>query len=230
MRRTAHHGRARRGSHGLTLLELLIVIGILVLMIGIGVSSLSSIGTTQLRTQTNRLAAAMRYAYSRAVASGNYLRLVIDIDADRYWVEASEEPVFLSRDKRKEGLDPNAKDEDEDTDKKKRQGKHDEEAPATGKTAYAKDDIIPEIAMERGIGIDGVLTSNQEDVFRHGKAYIHFFPNGFVEPAMIYTTDGDSGFYTLSVHPWTGKVTSRVGKLDPDREFGRPADEEQEGR
>ena len=84
--------------------------------------------------------------------------------------------------------------------------------------------------VQNPVGIDGVLTSNQEDVFRSGKAYVHFFPNGQVEPTIIYTTDGDEAFNTLLVHPWTGRVERKAGKVDLGAEFGRPDDEEAEGR
>ncbi|MCA9558708.1 MAG: hypothetical protein KC583_09100 [Myxococcales bacterium] len=217
------HGRARRSSRGLTLLELIIVVGVLVLMMGVGISSLGQISSAQLRTQTNRLAAAMRYTYSRAVANGLYMRMVIDIDADKYWVEASTEPVFIGAEKRQEGVDPNAPPEDADD-------KAEEGVPLPDRPSFSKDELVPEVTMERGIGIDGVLTSNQEDVFRSGKAYVHFFPNGQVEPTIIYTTDGDEAFNTLLVHPWTGRVERKAGKVDPGAEFGRPDDEEAEGR
>ena len=84
--------------------------------------------------------------------------------------------------------------------------------------------------MQRGIGIDGVLTSGQVDVFESGVAYIHFFPNGFVEPALIYTTDGDGEYYTLIINPLTGKVGRQAGKMDPDATFGEPDRVEEEGR
>ena len=71
------------------------MIGILVLLLGIGASGLSNLSSTQLRTQTNRLAAALRYTYSRTVATGLYMRMVLDFEADAYEVQASAIPVFI---------------------------------------------------------------------------------------------------------------------------------------
>ncbi|MEZ4467519.1 MAG: hypothetical protein R3F43_24510 [bacterium] len=201
------------------------MLGVLVLMTGIGISSFGALKGTQLRTQTNRLAAAVRHTFNRAVATGLYMRLVVDIDADSYWVEASATPQFLSTEKLKEGEDAEA------AAREKAEKERDEDAPpAPSRERYQEDGVIPRVTMERGIGIDGVYTSGQDDVFRGGKAYVHFFPNGFVEPAMIYTTDGDEAFFTLIVQPLTGKVTRKPGKVDPDRDFGRPEREEEEGR
>ena len=84
--------------------------------------------------------------------------------------------------------------------------------------------------MTRGIGIDGVITSGREDVVSTGDISIHFFPSGFVEPAMIYTTDGSESFFTLVVNPMTGHVKRYAGRVDPDRKFGEPDRVEEEGR
>lgn len=206
-----------RFNRGITLLELLIVIGVIVLMMGIGISGLNRLSSVQLRTQTNRLAAAIRHAYNRAVAEGLYVRMSLYIDADRYSVEASSTPVFIDKD-RQETAEDEAKDQ---------RRLDDEDAPPPP-PKYAP--VIPDITMQQGIGIDGVLTSGQADVFESGVAYIHFFPNGFVEPALIYTTDGGGDYYTLIINPLTGKVRREAGKMDPDNSFGEPDRVEEEGR
>ncbi len=222
----------RRRQKGLTLLEILVVMGVLVLMMGVGINFLGQSKSTQLRIQTNRLAAAIRHAFNRSVTHGLYLRMTIDLEADAYWVDASAQPVFLKKEKRNEG----------DEDERKKDGQQadsvDTEKEAAGKgekarsrrSAYAEDGVIPKITMEKGIGISGVMTSGQEDEFTSGKAFIHFFPNGWVEPSMIYTTDGEETTYTLFVNPLTGKVSRKLGKIEADREFGEAEDVEDEGR
>lgn len=223
--------RSRR-LRGLTLLEVMIVLAVLILMTGIGFSTFGALKGTQLRTQTNKIAAAIRHTFNRSVATGLYMRMVVDVDGDAYWVEASEVPQFLMAEKRKEGEDDQGRDarEVEKEEEEARRARDDDAPPPPQRQRFQEDGVIQRVAMEKGIGIDGVYTSGQEDVFRSGKAYIHFFPNGFVEPSMIYTTDGEEAFFTLVVAPLTGKVTRRVGKVDPDRDFGRPEDEEEEGR
>jgi general secretion pathway protein H len=224
--------RHRRHTRGLTLLEVMIIIAVLVLMTGIGFSTFGALKGTQLRTQTNKIAAAVRHTFNRSVATGLYMRMVVDIDGDAYWVEASAVPQFLMVEKREEGDDDQGRDakEREKEEEAARRAQDDDAPPPPQRERFQEDGVIQRVALEKGIGIDGVYTSGQEDVFRSGKAYIHFFPNGFVEPSMIYTTDGEEAFFTLVVSPLTGKVTRRVGKVDPDRDFGRPEDEEEEGR
>ena len=225
-------GRRRRVEGGFTLLELIIVIGVLVLMIGIGVSSISNTGGFQLRTQTNKLSAAIRHTFNRSVTHGLYMRMVIDIDSDAYWVEASDRPIFLSRDKVEQG------DTEERAKKQAEEDKENERAaekaggikPKSRRAAYVEDGVIPKVTMEKGIGVGGVLAAGYAAEFRGGLAHIHFFPSGFVQPSIIYTTDGDEAFYTLEVQPLTGKVTRQAGKIDPPRYFGEPEDVEDETR
>lgn len=220
--------RARRlTQRAFTLIELVVVVGVLVLMIGLAINGLSGLSGTQLRTQTNTLAAAVRHTYSRSVALGLYMRMVFDLDGDSYWVEASDQPIFLRKGKRDVGDDPELNEAQLEAERKARE---DGEKPLTMRAKYMQEDVIPKVVMEQGIGLHGVLTTGQVDVFTSGKAYLHFFPNGFVEPAMIYTTDGDDAFETLIVSPLTGKVTRKFGKADPAREFGEPERIEEEGR
>ncbi len=224
--------RRRRGTRGLTLLEILIVIGVLVLMIGIGVSSVGASKGYQHRTQTNKLATAIRHTFNRSVTFGLYMRMVLDIDSDAYWVEASDKPVFLSKEKLDQGEAEErdrkiAEEEEEAREKAERKG---QQAPQSKRAKYVEDGVIPKVSMEKGIGISGVMAMGQDGEFGSGKAYLNFFPNGFVQPALIYTTDGDEAYLTLEVHPLTGKVTRHPGKLDPPRGFGEPADVEEERR
>jgi type II secretory pathway pseudopilin PulG len=203
-------------TRGITLLELLIVIAVLVLLMGVGVAGLDRISGTELRTQTNRLAAAIRHAYNRSVAEGLYVRLVLMPETDQYRVEASAERVFI---------DLQA---DEESEEKPDPRFEDDEKPQVKPPKFEL--LIPQIAMTRGIGIDGVLTSGREDIAQTGNVSILFFPSGFVQPAMIYTTDGKDSYFTLTISPMTGRVKRNAGRVDPDRNFGEPDLIEEEGR
>ena len=219
--------RRRRSQRAFTLLELVIVIGVLVLMIGIGVSSLSNTGGYQLRTQSNKLSAAIRHTYNRSVTHGLYMRMVIDIDSDAYWVEASDKPVFLSREKVEQG---DVEDQEKEAAEKAKDADGDGHKPQNRRARFQEDGVIPKVTMEKGIGVAGVLAMGYADEFTGGKAHINFFPNGFVQPAILYTTDGDEAFYTLEIQPMTGKVTQTPGKVDPPQHFGEPEDVQDERR
>lgn len=221
------HGQ-RQG--GFTLIEVLVVLVILVMVTGVGVSTVSSMSGTRLRGDANNLAAAIRFAYNRSVVHGLYMRMEIDLDSNSYKVEASDAPIFISKKK----IDMRDRDRQEEeaekqAEKEAREAER-EGRPVPKREQYIADGVIEPVTLEKGIKFAGVLTSAQEEIFENGKAYIHFFPNGYVEPSMIYMGDGEGTFTTLTVHPLTGKVTRKAGKIDPPREFGEPDRVEEEGR
>ena len=215
---------------GFTLLELLITIAIAAGLIGIAASTFTQVSNTELRVQSNRVATALRHSFGYAVSHGKYLRAVFDLENNSFWVEASSQAIFINKKKRAEGEDPNAitDKEQELIDEAKSDGRPN---PVT-KASFSKEDVIKEIKLEKGVKFKGIFTLNQEDVFSKGKAYIHFFPHGFVEPSMIYITNKDEedigGIFTLVLSPLTGKVVRKFGMIEPDRYFGLPDKSEEE--
>ena len=216
---------------GFTLLELLLVIAIVAGLAGLALSTFTQISNTKLRVSTNKLAAALRHSFGYAVSHGRYVRMVLDLEGNRYWVESSDKPIFLAVKKREENQDPNelTEEEKEELEKAKEEGR-----PIQQRPRFTKDSVISEVKLDKGITLRRVFTANQEEVFTSGKGYIHFFPNGFAEPAMVTVGQGESdmdgGSYTLILSPLTGKVKRELGVIDPDRYFGEPDKVEEEDR
>ena len=216
----------RRRQSGFTLIELIIVIAVFAGVMSLAVNTFSQISSTQIRIASNRVAQALRYSFEYAVTHGKYVRLVISIDSGTISAESTDDPIFLSMEKRELGIDPQelTEEQKEEIEKAKEEGR-----PPPKMIRFSKDEVIPPLELKKGVQIRGVFTANQTDVFNSGKAYIHYFPNGFAEPALVYIGGKDSELvYTLSLSPLTGKVTRRFGELEPDRLFGKPSKEEEE--
>ena len=64
-----------------------------------------------------------------------------------------------------------------------------------------------------------MFTPRQREPYRKGRAYLYFFPDGHTERAIVRLNDGDD-FYSLVVHPLTGRVEVMSGKVDIPRDFG----------
>ena len=206
----------RATSHGLTLIELIVVIAVLVLLMGIGMTAFASLDSVRQRGESNRLAAMMRHAYSKSITEGLFVRLRVNISEDSYWIEGTANPILLPESR--DDLDTEPQDNDEARDERARQAK----------LGFVK--LSDPIKMETGVGIDAVRIGGIDEEFDSGKVDIYFFPNGFAEPAMIYTVNGDDEFITLTLNPMTGVVKSAYDRLDPPRFFGEAEDTEEEGR
>ncbi|MSP71612.1 MAG: hypothetical protein EXR76_05430 [Myxococcales bacterium] len=232
--------RPRRAAlHGLTLLEVLVVLGILVMLMGVGVAGIDRLGGVRLRNETNRLAAVIKYTFNRCTALGLHMRLSIDLETDAYHVEASETPFYLRKAGRFESADElEEEDRKAEAQEQAAQADGDSDDPkvislrkaAQRRAKFVTDDLVPTVKMEGGTGIDSLYIAGREGALTSGTVYLHFFPSGWVEPAVLFTTDGEGSFQTLVVHPLTGKVSRKVGKVEPDRGFGEPERQEDEGR
>ena len=226
-----HAPSHRRQSRGFTLLELLITITVIAMLVGVGVSSFSQVSNVQLRVQSNRLASSLKQSFGYAVSHGKYMRMVLNLDTHEFWVESSSEPIFISQDKRAEGVDPNELTELElrENEKATRDGR-----PTIKRATYNKQEVVQSYKFEKGVKLKGVFTPNQEELFTSDKAYIHFFPHGFAEPALIHLAYEQEGAeetgnsYTLLLKPLTGHVERRAGTIEPDQYFGKPFQEEEE--
>src|SRR5689334_3547674 len=89
-----------RKQGGFTLIEVMVVLGIIALLMGGVVVGMRSLAKTDLRQTASQMAGSIRYLFDRARSSGKYYRLVIDLDAGRYWAEQSDNRFYLVREKR----------------------------------------------------------------------------------------------------------------------------------
>ena len=230
-----------RASRGFSLVEILVVIAILGLMMGATVYGFRSIAKSDLRSSSAKLAGAIRYCFDRAVTTGSYFRLVLDLDGNKYWAERSDDRTYLTAGKESspgkgEALDVQALEKQRDEDDAKLQ----ELATSVGgqmvqldpppkpkraKFQTFKDTTLPQVKLTRAKMFD-VFTPRQREPYLKGRAYLYFFPDGHTERAIVRLHDGDD-FYSLVVHPLTGRVEVVSGKVDIPRDFG---DRDEEGR
>src|SRR5665213_3937382 len=97
MRLTRQRERRRSGSSasgGFTLIEIMVVLLIVGLLAGLGVTGFRAITKGDLREGTAHLAGAIRYLFDRASITGKYHRLVRDISGGKYWAEVSDDRFY----------------------------------------------------------------------------------------------------------------------------------------
>ena len=186
------------------------------------------------RRRASKLAGAIRYCFDRAVTTGAYYRIVLDLDGNKYWAERSDDRMYLTRDKEdvaRQGQGASTRRREREEARRggrKRQrswrrrggaARRSSRRPSRGARKFQtfKDATLPQVTLKRARIFD-IYTPRQREPYTAGRAYLYFFPDGHTERAVVRLTDGDD-FYSLVVHPLTGRVEVRAGKYDIPRDF-----------
>ncbi len=215
-----------RTQRGFTLFELLITMAIVGMVLGLVVGGMGRFLETDMKSASARLAAVIRYLYAKSVTESAYIRLVLDFDQQVYWVEATGDPVRLSRpsDSADMSVAEKKASEEREAERKKQ-----EEQTATAKAQAGEGEVleVPENSilpkepqfgsvdsyllkptkLPDGIFLKDVYVEHRDDGVDSGKEYIYFFPNGYVESAVINLRNEDDDInYSLKTYPLSGRV------------------------
>jgi len=222
--------RRRRAHSGFTLIEILVVLAIVGILAGLSIRGLRSLARSDLRASVSHLSGAIRYLFDRASTTGQYHRLVIDIETGRYWAEVSDDMFYLPRDPETESSAKKLAALESELDQK--QARQKEMAQAAGDVDMSKVmpmDFRPKKARFgafketnlkpvtlKNTEVMDVFTPRVADPVTKGRAYIYFFPLGQTEPAVIHLSDPtQQTIYSLVVHPITGRVRIYNSYIEP---------------
>jgi general secretion pathway protein H len=230
-----------RAGRGFSLVEIMVVVAIVGLLLGASVYGFRSVAKSDLRSSSSKLAGAIRYCFDRSITTGSYYRLVLDLDTNKYWAERSDDRTYLTTGKenapgRGQAFDLEAEEKKRDEDDAKQQEMATSiggqmmtldppPKPKRAKFQTFKDTTLPQVKLTRAKLFD-VFTPRQREPYLKGRAYLYFFPDGHTERSIVRLHDGDD-FYSLVVHPLTGRVEVLSGKVDIPRDFG---DRDEEGK
>ena len=84
-----------RRARGLTLIEIMIVIGVLALMAGMVVIGFGAGRNAEVSRATNQTANLVRYGYDKARVTGDYYRLLINLDENTLTLQAGDDKMYL---------------------------------------------------------------------------------------------------------------------------------------
>ncbi|QDK37429.1 Tfp pilus assembly protein FimT/FimU [Bdellovibrio sp. NC01] len=182
------------GKKGFTLIEVMIVLALLGALIGYGAPRLFK-KQTNIKTAVRHFIVLSREIRNKARLNNSTYRLVVQMDdkEQKYWVERANGPQAID-------IEAQEKEREEGKNKDKK-----EDAPPPlfqiDKSLTKKEQTLPE-----GLRFGQVETVNSKSAMTSGTAYIHFFPEGFVEAAAIQITDGNKLTWTLVFNPLTGQA------------------------
>lgn len=181
-----------RNARGFSLIEIIIVIMIIG---GVLSASLSRMNFKKVdnRTVFREIVIAVKEIRNRAKLYNNTYRLVFKIDEKQssFWVEKSIATTLID----KEFL---AK-------QRERGDKEDDKAPPSPfqvDTTYLKKEKL----LPPGYIVKQLESGPQDVVITEGLAYIHFFPQGMIEPVGLQIQDPKKNIWTLVFNPLTGQA------------------------
>ena len=228
--------QGRGASSGFTLLELMLVLGLVALLTGSVVVGFRSFAKSELRGSSTKLAGAIRYLFDRASTTGKIHRLVFDFQEGKYWAEVSDDRFFIPRERETEesrvkAEEAIAKEEEEKKEAEARGesvgGEADEMMidpsryqPTEWKSKRARFEMFQEKALKvvtlKNAKLAGLFTPRYAQPVSTGKGFLYFFPLGQTEPAVVHLSDEDGEtFYSLLVHPLNGRVKVQAGYVAP---------------
>ncbi|MBI2091827.1 MAG: type II secretion system protein [Deltaproteobacteria bacterium] len=209
---------ARRiiSGKGFTLLEMMIVVVLVGFLAFLGANTIRGSFKSKSREISWRMASTIRYLYNSAITENKTYRLVFDFENNSYWAESTSERVLLEKG------DAEKKDEKKDEKKVSPEAKEDAETTSSDEKAEGSEKVTQISPTEPAFGpVESALMETRalpngifiKDVYTgktaatSGKAYIHFFPNGFAERAIInFRDDSDEKHVSIRINPFNGET------------------------
>jgi general secretion pathway protein H len=202
---------------------MMIALVIVALITVVTVKGLRSFAKSDLRATASRMAGSIRYLFDRASTTGRVHRLVLDFDNGKYWAEVSDDQFILGAGKETESSRKKEAEQIAKEEELKRQAAEREASfgasqiptrympkpfmPKRAKFDAFRETAVKPVALKSGVVLADIYTPRLLKPLAVGKGYIYFFPMGMTEAAIIHLSDGKETFYSLIVHPLTGRVS-----------------------
>lgn len=221
---------ASRARRGMTLVEVLVSIAIMLLVTAVMVPSLSAYMMLEQRAAARKITLLYELLHDEAVLRNETYRIVYDLDAGKWHVEkaSSAAAVIYDSPEAREEHEERMRAELEDMDADQRQAWKEEFAnfqKVTGGEAWAQTFQLPENTRfgsvytpqygepvtpsgERPKGRKRRSSRSRDEDAGPPVVFSYIFPNGFVEHTVVQLVDKEdpeSGF-TISVDPMSGRV------------------------
>lgn len=198
-----------RRPRGFTLVELLIVMGLVALLAVLAVPALEGISGANARRAAGELAGSMRALYGIASLRGATCRMALDLDQRAWWAECAPGRVGMSQEA---AADPEA----EPGGALGRADAKDRAARArearTRFRAYS-DRLVEKRELPGEASFGPIHLEGRRDAVDRGVVYVHFFAGGQAQRAWVPVVDGRN-HYTVVVEPFTGRARVVVGPVE----------------
>ncbi len=220
--------RFLKSQLGFTLIEILVVMVIIASVMGLAVSMFSNTAADALEETASQLSGTIRYVYNEAAVQNKYYRLVVDLggvgsEGQSFSVEVSDQPFKIVSSEEGEpdaslsdtppepsedSLSPEEEPNSEEVQKT-------ENSPSSQGFAQVSTYLLKPLQISKKIKIKDVTVAHQKTKIEQGKTAIYFFPNGWVEKAVINLSDEkEEQFYSLETFSASGRTKIRTKYFD----------------
>lgn len=202
---------ARHSTAGFTLVELLIVLAIVALVAGLAVPALEGLTGANARKAAGELAGSSRALFDVAALRNATCRMALDLDHRAFWAECAPGRTGVS-------ADPDHEPDDRALEERFPEEKDAEVRRLLARSRFGeyKDRLVQKRALPGSAAFGPIRIEGRRDAVEQGTAYVHFFPGGQAQRAVIPIVDGKN-VYTVVVEPFTGRSRVVVGPVE-DRE------------
>lgn len=204
MRRKRKDNYRFSGVEGFTLLEVLVTIGLIAIISAIVIPDIGQIFRESLEAYARKSANLYREARDHALLTSRVVRVRIDLDEQKYWVEEADGSFLLPTEKmieeRKEKLERLSEEE---------------KLKFADPFRMVKSITSRKTPVPDGIRVAGMLTPRSSQLIEEGIGDFYYFPHGAAENAVIHIENLEGEKRSLVIQPITGKTKVEVGFYFP---------------
>ena len=212
----------RHRARGFTLVEVILVVGLMAILSAMVVSGSGMLSGTRMRSAGALIMSSVRFAMTRANSIGRPVRLVFDIDNGRLLLEETRGRMLrvTSHDEGAKAGAQAATEAEQQAAEYARdiiQGPRAPQAVFSPVESFASDSDDPALGRELGKDIRFVQVQTEHDAEPRveGRAYLYFWPGGGTERASIQITrPGDHQGLTVLVTGLTGRAKLERGRVE----------------
>ncbi len=195
---------AGRAERGFTLVELLVVVGVVALLAGLAAPTVGTVTGANVRKASAELAGGMRWLFDTGAMRHETCRLALDLDARAYWAECAPGAAAVARDPERT----------EDLARRFSGEKSEEVRRLLARSEFgAFEDVLLKKRELPGSAAFGEVHVEGRRGTSEGTVYVHFFPGGRAQRAHVPVVDGNH-VYTIVLEPFTGRSRVVPGKVE----------------
>jgi general secretion pathway protein H len=192
---------------GFTLVELLIVLGVIAMGTALAAPAIASVSGANARKAAGELAGSMRALFDVAALRHAECRMALDLDGRAWWAECAPGRVGVARDpERRPEADLRERFPDAEDDEVRR-------LLARSEFGKYEDRLVLRRELPGETAFGPVHVEGRRSAFEEGTAFVHFFPGGRAQRAFVPVRDGDHRF-TIVLEPFTGRARVVPGDVE----------------